>query len=123
MQKSKSQYSITERIHAILMRTLPNLPSLESMAAELNMSRSTLHRRLQNEDYGYQAIIAEFRRDQAVNYLKNTDLTIYEIAEKLGFSDDSNFRRAFKKWTGTSPSEVRECIPLASGGVRSKPLN
>lgn len=123
MQKSKSQYSITERIHAILMRTLPNLPSLESMAAELNMSRSTLHRRLQNEDYGYQAIIAEFRRDQAVNYLKNTDLTIYEIAEKLGFSDDSNFRRAFKKWTGTSPSELRECIPLASGGVRSKPLN
>jgi AraC-like DNA-binding protein len=122
MQKWKSQYSIPEQIHAILMRTQPNAPSLESMAAQLNMSRSTLYRRLQDDDYCYQTIIAEFRRDQAVNYLKNTDLTICEIAEKLGFSDDSNFRRAFKKWTGTSPSSLREDIPLASGGVRAKPL-
>jgi AraC-like DNA-binding protein len=115
LQRCQSQYSIPERIHAILMRTLPSLPSLESMAEELNMSRSTLYRRLQDDDYCYQTIIAEFRRDQAVNYLKNTDLTICKIAGKLGFSDDSNFRRAFKKWTGTSPSELREDIHLASG--------
>ena len=115
LQRCKSQYSIPEQIHAILMRAMPDLPSLESMAAKLNMSRSTLYRRLQDDDYCYQTILAEFRRDQAVNYLKNTNLTICEIAEKLGFSDDSNFRRAFKKWTGTSPSEVREDIPLASG--------
>ncbi|MEH6593275.1 MAG: AraC family transcriptional regulator ligand-binding domain-containing protein [Halioglobus sp.] len=115
LQRCQSQYSIAERIHATLKRTLPNLPSLECMASELNMSRSTLYRRLQDDDYCYQTIVAEFRRDEAVNHLKNTDLTICEIAEKLGFSDDSNFRRAFKKWTGTSPSEVREDIPLASG--------
>ena len=77
------------------------------MAEELNMSRSTLYRRLQDEDYCYQTIIADFRRDQAMQHLKQTDLTICEIAEKLGFSDDSNFRRAFKKWTGTSPAESR----------------
>ena len=122
MQSWDSQYSIPERIHAILMRTMPDLPSLESMAAKLNMSRSTLYRRLQDDDYCYQTIIAEFRRDQAVKYLKETDLTICEIAEKLGFSDDSNFRRAFKKWTGSSPSELREDIPLASGGAKTKPL-
>jgi AraC-like DNA-binding protein len=115
LQKCQSQYSISERIHTILMQTLPNLPSLESMAEELNMSRSTLYRRLQDEDYCYQTIIADFRRDQAMQHLKQTDLTICEIAEKLGFSDDSNFRRAFKKWTGTSPSEVREDIPLHPG--------
>ena len=107
MQSWDSQYSISEQIHAILMRTLPDLPSLASMAAKLNMSRSTLYRRLQDDDYSYQTIVAEFRRDQAVNYLKDTDLTISEIAGKLGFSDDSNFRRAFKKWTGTSPAESR----------------
>jgi len=123
MKKSKSQYPIRERVHAILMRTLPNLPSLKAIAAELSMSRSTLYRRLQDDDCGYQTIIAEFRRDQAVHFLKDTDLTIYEIAEKLGFSDDSNFRRAFKKWTGSSPSELRENIPLASGGIRNKPTS
>jgi len=110
-QRWKSRYSIPEQIHAILMRTLPNIPSLESMAAELNMSRSTLYRRLQDEDHCYQTIIAEFRRDQAVNHLKNTDLTIGEIALQLGFSDDSNFRRAFKKWTGINPSELRDGTP------------
>jgi AraC-like DNA-binding protein len=122
LRRCKSQYSIPEQIHAILMRAMPDLPSLEATAAELNMSRSTLYRRLQDDDYCYQTIIADFRRDQAVNYLKNSDLTICEIAEKLGFSDDSNFRRAFKKWTGTSPSALREDTPLASGGVRAKPL-
>jgi len=123
LQRWKWQLPIAEQIHAILMRRLPNLPSLECIAKELNMSRSTLYRRLQDEDYCYQTIIADFRRDQAVKYLKETDLTICDIAEKLGFSDDSNFRRAFKKWTGTSPSELREAIPLASGGVRAKPLS
>lgn len=107
LQRCQSQYSITERIRTILMRSLPNLPSLESMATELNMSRSTLYRRLQNDGYCYQTIVAEFRRDQALNHLQNPDLTICDIAEKLGFSNDSNFRRAFKKWTGTSPAELR----------------
>lgn len=114
-QRCQSQYSISERIHAILMRTLPNLPSLDSMAAELNMSRSTLYRRLQDDGYYYQTIVDEFRRDQAVNFLESTDLTICEIAEKLGFSNDSNFRRAFKKWTGNSPSELRDALRLDPG--------
>ena len=107
LQKWQSRLSIEEQIVSTLMDTLPRTPSLECMAEKLNQSRSTLCRKLRDSNTTYQAIVDNFRRDMAVELLKNTDLTICEVTEKLGFSDDSNFRRAFKKWTGITPSDIR----------------
>lgn len=104
----QSRFSIREQIYTILTHTLPNIPSLEQMAQKLNLSRSSLYRKLRDSDCNYQSIVDHFRRDQAVLYLSDTQLTVCDIAERLGFSDASNFRRAFKKWTGYKPSALRE---------------
>jgi AraC-like DNA-binding protein len=47
------------------------------------------------------------RRDIAIRYLRDTDLTVEDIAESLGFSDAANFRHAFRRWTKAAPHEFR----------------
>ncbi len=82
-------------------------PSLERIAEELNMTARTLRRRLAEAGTCFQDILDGVRRDIAVDYLKNTRLSVSEIAFFLGYNDPSNFGRAFKKWCGVSPSQFR----------------
>jgi AraC-like DNA-binding protein len=51
--------------------------------------------------------VDELRRDVAIRYLRETDLTVEEIAESLGFSDAANFRQAFRRWTKAAPCEFK----------------
>jgi AraC-like DNA-binding protein len=116
----KSRFSISEQISDILNQSLPDIPSLEIMAEQLSLSRSSLYRRLRDDGSNYQTIVDKLRRDKAIQQLKSDKNTICEIAERLGFSDVSNFRRAFKKWTGYKPSDLRDgLIPAvtASAGI------
>lgn len=83
-------------------------PDFEEFAATLNMTPSTLRRRLQDEGQSFQGIKDQLRRDMAIDYLCHTDSSVTEIACELGFSEASAFHRAFKKWTGANPGEYRE---------------
>lgn len=83
------------------------LPGIEKMAAHLNLSSRTMHRHLAEAGTGYQKIVDEVRRRLAEEFLINTGLSIEEVAERTGFSDASNFRKAFRKWTGEAPAEFR----------------
>lgn len=83
-------------------------PELEDLASSLNMTTSTLHRRLESEGENFQAIKNSVRRDMAIEYLSHTNKNISEIAQDLGFSEPSAFQHAFKKWTGTRPGEYRK---------------
>lgn len=107
LRRWESRFSIREQIYTILLRTHPLIPDLDDIAAELHQSRSSLYRKLRCLDTSYQQLVDDFRRQQAMRYLRDSRLTIAEIAEALGFSDASNFRRAFKKWTGLKPSTLR----------------
>jgi AraC-like DNA-binding protein len=71
------------------------------------MTPQTLRRRLQEEGHGFQAIKDNLRRDMSIEYLARPDLTLIEIAERVGFSETSTFHRAFKSWTGVAPGEYR----------------
>ena len=84
-----------------------NLLSLEEIAEKLHMTPQTLRRRLKDEGASFQDIKDQLRRDLAIYYLNDTDLSVQEITEKLGFAETSNFHRAFKKWTGTTPRKYR----------------
>ena len=84
-----------------------NLLSLEEIAELLHMTPQTLRRRLKDEGASFQDIKDQLRRDLAIYYLNDTDLSVQEITEKLGFAETSNFHRAFKKWTGTTPRKYR----------------
>jgi AraC-like DNA-binding protein len=90
-----------------LLATPGRFPPFEEAAAMMHMSPRTLRRRLSEEGTTYQEIVHELRRQLAETYLRGNVLTVTEIAEMLGYTDVSNFRRAFVAWTGSSPAAYR----------------
>lgn len=90
------------------------LPTLEAVARRMNCSGRTLQRRLAERHLNYQMLLDRVRQDVAVELLANTSLPITRIAERIGFTDDSTFHRAFKRWTGQSPGAYRLHAPLAA---------
>jgi len=83
-------------------------PDLEGVAKSLNMSSRSLKRKLKAVDSSFQVILDSVRKAQAIEYLCHSSRTIDDISRLLGFSDPSNFGRAFKKWTGLSPRAYRD---------------
>ena len=107
--KYRHQASLSERIRRMLRRYLASeMPSLEQVSDTLAMTPQTLRRRLRDEGQGYQAIKDNLRRDAAIEYLSQPELTLADIAGRLGFSEASTFHRAFKGWTGLSPGAYRQ---------------
>ncbi|WP_010486351.1 AraC family transcriptional regulator ligand-binding domain-containing protein [Pseudomonas sp. S9] len=95
------------RVRRLLLARPGDFPDLASAAKALNTSTRTLRRHLSNMGTSYQQVLDDVRRGLALQYLTSTHLPLYEIAYLLGFNDPSNFRRAFKKWTGKLPSAYR----------------
>lgn len=83
-------------------------PSAEQMAKTLNMSVSTLRRRLLEEDTTYQKIKDECRRQSAIDYMNSPQLSITDVAGLMGFDEPSAFFRSFKRWTGMTPGQYRQ---------------
>jgi AraC-like DNA-binding protein len=81
--------------------------SEDGMAEELHMSRRTLQRKLAEADLTYQKLVDDTRRDLAMRHLEDPRHSITDVTFLLGFSQQSAFTRAFKRWTGVSPSEYR----------------
>ncbi len=81
--------------------------SLASAARELGMSERSLQRRLRELGYSYNALADGAREEMARLYLEQRDVALAEIAYLLGFADQSTFTRAFKRWTGCTPRQVR----------------
>lgn len=79
----------------------------EDVAARLSMSPTHLRRRLRAEGTAFTEIREQILRDRAIASLTQTDETITEISRSLGFSEDSAFRRAFRRWTGSPPGAYR----------------
>jgi AraC-like DNA-binding protein len=81
---------------------------MEELANTHNMSERTLRRRLAEEETSYRDLLDEVRSHLAREYLRDTPLTVVDIASLLGFEDVANFRRAFRRWTGLAPQKYRE---------------
>ena len=79
------------------------VPSIDEMARRLHVSERTLKRRLAAEGTTYSDLVEAERRERAFLLLRSADLSIAEIADRLGYSDAANFTRAFRRWTGQSP--------------------
>ena len=81
--------------------------NLDRVAADLNVSRRTLQRRLSDRGTQFSQVLQGVRFHLAVRYLSDKRLGMAEITLLLGYSDQATFSKAFKSWYGVSPSEYR----------------
>ena len=92
---------------AILLATIGRRASFNDVARRLDMPVRTLHRKLREQDTSFRDIMDQLRHELAVKYLRDTGMTIGDIAHALGFSDAANFRHAFRRWSKLSPQAFR----------------
>jgi len=107
LEGSDTEANISDRVRAVFQRLEPNVPDLEAIAETLHMSRATLKRKLKANGSTFQDIKDSFRLRRASNLLRDTEATVDEIAAELRFSDASGFSKAFRRWTGLTPSDWR----------------
>ena len=101
--------NIIDRVTAVIIDMLPSGDIAdEKVAEQLNMSVRSLQRRLKEVGTTFRTLLEGIREDLAATYVRDPDIELVEVAFLLGFSDQSAFSRAFKRWTGSSPSEVRK---------------
>lgn len=101
--------SLNAQIRSIISKEFGNnFPDFSVVCDKLAMTPQTLRRRLKDENTSYQEIKDTIRKDASIYYLSKPELTIDEIALLMGFSEASSFHRAFKKWTGKTPSAYRQ---------------
>lgn len=113
--KYRDPASLARRIRHDL-RALPAAawPETEALAQRLCISASTLRRRLADEGQTYQGLKDSVRRELAITWLAEADVSFADIAARLGFADTSSFYKAFRKWTGSNPGHYRSLILLPS---------
>ena len=97
---------VTTEVRKLLINLLPTGEANQQMiASRMAKSVSTLQRQLRDEGTSFREIQDETRQRLAEDYVQDGGYSLSEIAYLLGFSDQSNFSRAFRRWNGTSPSE------------------
>ena len=96
------------RVRDILTHSEQHYLSIENVADRLHMSDRTLKRQLAAEGTSFSTLVDEVRYRHATSLLSRTDYTLEQIADELGYSDVANFSRAFKRWSGRSPSNWRK---------------
>jgi AraC-like DNA-binding protein len=84
--------------------------SLENVAANFNTSPRSLQRRLREEGVSFLDVVDKVRKTLSISYLASGNYQVKDVAYTLGYNDPSAFLRAFKRWTGTTPSVYRQQI-------------
>ena len=99
---------LDQRVRIAVSQSLSEgVPTLSDIATSLGMGARTLQRRLADKGHSFQDLVDLARRELAQQLLKNTDYGLAEIAFLTGFSEQSGFTRAFKRWSGQTPRSFR----------------
>lgn len=110
VQWPDEQVQVSSRVRSLIFNALRRgepPPALGSVAQALHLTQATLHRHLNSEATSFQRILNDVRCDTAIDKLRFQQLSVAEVAEQLGFSEPRSFSRAFKQWTGASPSDYQ----------------
>ena len=106
-----SKLDLPARVYVRLIDFLPSGNcSRARVAASLNMSESAFQKKLKLAGTSYQELLDSTRTELAKHYLVDSAMSVDETAYMLGFSDCSNFSRAFKRWLSIPPREYRESL-------------
>jgi len=85
-------------------------PSRGALAKHLHISERTLTRRLSEADTSFRDLLDRTRKELALGYIRQPRYSVADVTYLLGFSDQSNFARSFKRWTGQSPVAYRQSM-------------
>jgi AraC-like DNA-binding protein len=97
------------RVESLLMPILhKGDANMDAIAGKMGLSRQTLFRQLKAEGTTFEKVLDELRHQLALQYLSGKKASVNETAYLVGFSEPAAFSRAFKRWTGTSPREMRQ---------------
>jgi AraC-like DNA-binding protein len=106
---SQSRGDIVSQVKNAILENLGEGGICESLVAEsLHTSTRNLHRKLNSVNTSFKTLLLETRSELASQYINDASLTLTEISYMLGFSEISSFSRAYKRWTGQSPSAARK---------------
>ena len=104
----KDDAGLEQRVRITVSQTLSEgVPNLSDIASALGMSGRTLQRRLADKGVSFQSLVDLARRELAQQLLTETQYSLAEIAFLTGFSEQSGFTRAFKRWSGQTPRSYR----------------
>jgi AraC-like DNA-binding protein len=100
--------SVQDKVRSILLTLMPSgTADQRTVARSMNRSVSSLQRQLRAEGASYRRVLDETRQMMAIRLVEERQHSFGQIAYLLGFSDQANFSRAFKRWTGRPPTEFR----------------
>jgi AraC-like DNA-binding protein len=105
--RSREAAEITASVERVLRQKLQDRINIAKVAKALGMSERTLRRRLAENDVSFQGLLDGLRKNKALELLANPQMSVEQIAFAAGFTDPHNFRRAFRRWTGTTPGALR----------------
>lgn len=106
-ERLRSDLPLAEQVRRLLQST-PSPPDRDTVAGMLAMSPRTLARKLAEAGTHFAELQREVRCARATALLENRSLRLGDIADRLGFSDQAAFSRAFRQWTGETPSAWRD---------------
>jgi len=105
LHRPQQDLSLRTKIRGILSQyDYTAMPSLEVVSAELYLTPRNISRKLKEEGTSFRNIKSILRREYAVKLLTTENLSVSEVSKRVGFSESASFCRAFKRWTGQSPS-------------------
>lgn len=104
--------SLRQTINALL---LDGYPDINHTADAVGLSARTLQRRLADEGESYHHLVDTVRFDVGLRLLSDSETRLIDIAAELGYADQANFTRAFRRWTGMSPRAFRRAQSLYPG--------
>ncbi len=108
LENLRQKDSLVNDIQQILVSSAGDYPDIEMLACAFKISSRTLRRQLSNLGTSYQKILNKVRCQLSIEYLTRTGMSIEDVSNLIGFSDVTNFRHAFKKWVGKTPSFYRK---------------
>ena len=108
LQRFGLEQPFVTRVKALMFDEKSGFATLEQVASRLNMSERTLKRHLAKHNMAYGDLVDETRKQKALDLVADMQRNLDDISEYLGYSDMANFTRAFKRWTGHTPSAFRK---------------
>ena len=106
----QNRVGVAGKVRGVLLARLGRNLALEDVATKIEIPERTLRRKLREEGTSFREIADQLRAEVAVKYLRDTEMTIDDIACALGFSETANFRHAFRRWKRASPRDYRQAL-------------